>query len=127
MTVVILTLLTIEMVAFPMGWGHHGVSIDLPKTYHPINMLGANREDAIVIGILRDGKVFLGKEQVTATGLLDKINGRLNQHAERKVYIKADARVQYATVSMVLDAVSSAGIEKIGFLTDRRRNPTATQ
>jgi biopolymer transport protein ExbD len=84
MLVVILTLLIIETVAFPLAWGHHGVGIDLPRVNHPVNMMDANGEDAMVVGIMRDGNVFFGNERVTAEQLTAKIRERLSHHAERK-------------------------------------------
>ena len=36
------------------------VSTGLPKVSHPVSMPGANREDAILIWVTRDGRVYLG-------------------------------------------------------------------
>lgn len=127
MLVVILTLLIIETVAFPLGWGHHGVGIDLPRVNHPVNMGDANREDAMLVAIMRDGKVFFGNEHVTAEQLTARIWARLSRHAERKVYIRADARARYGTVSAVLDGIRSAGILRIGILVDQRKRPASYQ
>lgn len=81
-----------------------------------MKMLAANREDAIVVAIMRDGKVFFGNELVTAEQLPEKIREWLSHYAERKVYIKADARARYGTVWTVLEAVRSAGVERcVGF------------
>jgi biopolymer transport protein ExbD len=35
--------------------------------------------------------------------------------AEKKVYIRAEARLRYRTVLEVLDAIRSSGVEKIAF------------
>lgn len=120
LAVVILTLLIIETVAFPMAW-HHGVGIDLPRVNHPVSMSDANREDAMVVAIMRDGKLFFGNGQVTAEQLPEKIRERLSHHAERKVFIRADARARYGTVSTVLDGIRSGGIVRIGILADQRK------
>jgi biopolymer transport protein TolR len=125
MLVVILTLLIIEMVAFPLAWGHHGVGIDLPRVNHPVNMIDANRQDPMVVAIMRDGKVFFGNERVTAEQLTTKIRKRLSHHAERKVFIRADARVRYGTVSAALDGIRSAGVLRIGILVDQRKRPAS--
>jgi len=42
----------------------HGTGIDLPISSHAALMSGARRDDALVIAILRDGKVFLDTEMV---------------------------------------------------------------
>lgn len=47
-------------VIFLTATPHHGVSADLPKVWHPIPLRGANREDALTISILRDGRIYFG-------------------------------------------------------------------
>ena len=100
---------------------HHGVGVDLPRANRPVNMRDANREDAVLVAIMRDGKVFFGDEHVTAEQLTDKIRERLSHHTERKVFIRADARARYGTVSAVLDDIRAAGILRIAILVDQRK------
>jgi biopolymer transport protein ExbD len=124
MAVVLLTLLIIEMVAFPLAWGgHHGVGIDLPRVNYPVTMRAANREDAVIIGIMRDGGIFFANDRTTAPQLPAKIEERLSHGAERRAYIKADARARYGTVRIVLGAVRSAGVESVGILVEQPYGP----
>jgi biopolymer transport protein ExbD len=95
-----------------------GTWIDLPKVNHPVQMPNAMREDALAIGIMRDGKIFFGGDRTTAAQLPAKIEERLRHGAERKVYIHADARVKYGVVGMVLDGIRSAGVENVGILVE---------
>ena len=100
MAVVVLTLLIIE-ITFPAP-EHHG-GADLPRVTYPVAMWAANREGALVVVIMRDGKVFFRNEQATAEELSEQIRIRLSAtHAERKVYIKADARARYGAIRAVL-------------------------
>ena len=89
---------------------------------HPKLMPGANREDALKIAILRDGKIFFGTEWVAAAELPAKIRQGLSRGAERKVYIIADPRVHYWAVLEVLDGVRSAGVGNIAFLVYERKH-----
>jgi biopolymer transport protein TolR len=116
MFVLVFTMMVAEVSARPP----HGTSVDLPKVWHPVGMWRANREDALIVGIRRDGKVFFRNEMVAPTALSAKIKERLNQGSERKVYIKADAHVGYGRVGAVLDEVRSSGVEKIAFLVEQR-------
>jgi biopolymer transport protein ExbD len=95
---------------------HHGVGPDLPRVWHPVSMPHANREDAMVVAILRDDKVFFRNDRVTPDQLPAKIRDSIAQGAERKVYIRADLRAKYGWVAEVLDNMHSGGVEKIGFL-----------
>ena len=101
---------------------HHGTYPYLPKVDHPVSMPGANREDAMIVNVTRDGKVYFGVEQVNPADLPQKIVDRLKDRSvERKVYIKADMRARWETVKQVLDGVSAAGLMRVAFLVDQRR------
>jgi biopolymer transport protein TolR len=102
-------------------------SADLAKVSHPVAMRAALREDALLVAVQRDGKVFFGNDVVPTEGLAAMIKERLSHGAERKVYIRADARANYGTVAGVLDSVRSAGVENIAFLVDERKSPCAYQ
>lgn len=100
----------------------HSGSVDLPKVLHPASMPNADREDAMIVYVTRDGKVYFGREQVTMADLPQRITDRLNDHSvERKVYIKADMRARWGGIKLVLEAVHSAGILRVAFLTYQRQ------
>jgi biopolymer transport protein TolR len=99
---------------------HHGLAVDLPKVRQPINMPGAKREDASIISIMQDGKLFFGNERVSVSQLLLKIEEQLGHGGEKKVYLRANPRATYASVKPVLDAVRSAGVDSVGILVDPR-------
>jgi biopolymer transport protein ExbD/biopolymer transport protein TolR len=85
-------------------------------------MPGALRDDAMLVSIMRDGKVYFGSEQIGPDYMAGKIQARLtDRDVERKVYIRADARARYGTVKTVLDGVRSAGLLGVAFLVDQRR------
>jgi len=115
---VALTLLVAFMTA---PTAHHCVSIDLPKVNHPTTMARAEREDALVVAIMRTGDVFFGNDKFFADSLGGALRERLRSTRERKVYIRADARVHWATFGLVLDEVRAAGIGEVGFLADQRK------
>jgi biopolymer transport protein TolR len=103
---------------------HHGYGPDLPHVSHAITIAGANRDDVMMISIMRDGMIFFGMDKLSPSQLPSKIQDRLKDRSvERKVYIRADRRVWYGTVKEVLDGVGSAGIERVAFLVDERRPP----
>ena len=120
---IMVVLVFAELIAGTMSYNpHHGVSIDLPRILRPVSMPGALRDDVMQISITRDGKVFFGSDQIVPDYMTGKIQARLaDLDVERKVYIRADARVRYGTVKTVLDGVRSAGILRVAFLVDQRR------
>ena len=55
---VMLVLLIIFMVLTPML--SKGISVDMVKTVNPVAMQAADKSDAIIVAVTRDGKTFLG-------------------------------------------------------------------
>ncbi len=115
---VMLVLLIIFMVITPML--QKGISVDLAKTNNPIEMQAADTEDALVVAIQRDGKVFFGTDPTTADQLTNKIKDRIANKVDKTVYIRADARAKYGTVVEVVDNVRAAGVDQLGLLTEQR-------
>src|SRR6202167_4279088 len=72
---VMLVLLIIFMVITPML--SKGVSVDLAKTKNPIAMSAADKSDAIVVAITRDGKTYLNTTQVPPEDLPPKVKDLL--------------------------------------------------
>ena len=120
---IMLVLLIIFMVVTPML--QKGVSVDLVRARNPRNMPDADKEDAVVVAITRDGKVFLGSDQV-AEDLVAKVQEKIASRVDKTVYIKSDSRAKYERVVAVVDEVRSAGVDQLGLITERvedRRGP----
>lgn len=117
---VVLVLLIIFMVVTPML--QKGVSVDLAKTDNPKRMEDADKEDALLVAVMRDGKTFLGTEQVQNTSeLTSKIKDKLANRVDKRVYLRADARAKYGKVVEVVDNVRAAGVDQLGLLTEQRK------
>ncbi len=101
-----------------------GITVDRPKVDHPKTMPKADREDAMVVAVFRDGTIFFNNDKLSADQLTRGIRERVSKGAERKVYIKADARAKVGSVSEVLDGIRASGIENIAFLVDQRKPVT---
>lgn len=122
---VMLVLLIIFMVVTPML--SKGVSVDLVMTRNPIPMEAADKEDAIVIAVTRDGRLFLGTTLMELENLTAKVKDALATRLDKTVYIKADARARYERVVQVIDGIRSAGVDNIGLLTERIREKGAAE
>jgi biopolymer transport protein ExbD/biopolymer transport protein TolR len=127
---VMLVLLIIFMVITPML--QHGQSVDLAKVNNPEQMPDADKEDALLIAVMRDGRVYFGNDQIAVDQLTGKVKDRIANKTDKRVYIKADARAKFGSVVEVVDNVRAAGVDQLGLLTDQRRTtpppaaPTAT-
>ncbi len=116
---VMLVLLIIFMVITPML--QKGVSVDLARTNNPVAMPDADKEDALLVAIQRDGAVFFGSDKISPDQLTNKMKERLANRTDKRVFIKADARARYGNVVEVVDNVRSAGVDQLGLLTEQRK------
>jgi biopolymer transport protein ExbD/biopolymer transport protein TolR len=118
---VMLVLLIIFMVITPML--SKDVTVDLAKVQNPEQMTDADKEDAIVVAITRDGAIFLGRDKVESDQLTNKIKDRIASRVDKRVYVRSDARAKYKNVVEVVDNVRSAGVDDLGLLTEQQRKP----
>jgi biopolymer transport protein ExbD/biopolymer transport protein TolR len=116
---VMLVLLIIFMVITPML--QKGTPVELAKTNNPIPMQDADKEDALIVAVARDGKIFFDTSQIGPEELTQKIRDRIANRVDKKVYVKADARAHYKSVVEVVDNVRSAGVSELGLLTEQKR------
>ncbi|HTS56831.1 MAG TPA: biopolymer transporter ExbD [Terriglobales bacterium] len=116
---VMLVLLIIFMVITPML--QKGVSVDLAKVNNPESMPDADKEDALVVAIMRDGKIFFGNDQTPPDQLTQKVKDRLASRVDKRIFIRADARAKFGSVVSVVDNVRAAGVDQLGLLTDQRK------
>jgi biopolymer transport protein TolR len=115
---VMLVLLIIFMVITPML--QNKVQIDMASVLNTTNMPDADKEDAIVVAITRDGGVFLGQNKVAVTELGGMVREKLSDKPSKTIFVRADARAQYKAVEDAIDAVRTAGVDDVGLLTQKR-------
>ncbi len=118
---VMLVLLIIFMVITPMLTP--GIPVTLAQTRNPAAMSDVDKEDALVVAVLRDGRISLGNELVTEKVLFDQVKDRLAGRNNKTVYVRADARARYEYVVDVVDNVRTAGVDQLGLLTEQVRRP----
>jgi biopolymer transport protein TolR len=114
---VMLVLLIIFMFITPML--QKGVSVELARTRNPIDMKEADRDDAVLVAITRDGKFWLGKDRVNIEDLAAKVNDLLSTRLDKTVFLKSDLRAKYGDVVQVVDSIRNAGVDKVALLTER--------
>jgi biopolymer transport protein ExbD/biopolymer transport protein TolR len=116
---VMLVLLIIFMVITPML--QKGVTVDLAKTTNPKPMPDAEKEDALIVAVMRDGSVFFDTQKVQPEELTQKVKDRVGNRTNKEVFVKADARAKYKSVVDVVDNVRSAGVDTLGLLTEQKK------
>ena len=119
---VMLVLLVIFMVTAPII--QQGVSVDLPKT----RAAGLNsQEDPLVVGLTKDGKVFLNDNAIALADLKGKLAAIGQASPDRAVLLRADRSVPYGDVVGVIAAIKEAGINKLGMVTEPAPDAAASR
>jgi biopolymer transport protein ExbD len=98
------------------GVPHHSLPVDLAVASHAVPMPDAQKDDAIIVWIARDGTVYFRNYKTTLDEIPGAIEEAVRDGAEHKVYVKADARARYFDVKAVVDAIRLAGIRDVVFL-----------
>ena len=109
---VMLVLLIIFMVVTPML--QKGVSVDMAPVNNPEQMPDADKEDALLVSIVRDGTVYFGTEKISVDNLTTRVKDRLANKQDKRVYVKADMRTHFGDVVKVVDSVRAAGVDDLG-------------
>ena len=121
---IMLVLLIIFMVVTPML--QKGVSVDMANVNNPHDMKDADKDDAIVVAVTRDGKIYLGNTQLNKEDLTGQIKDRIATRLDKTVYVKSDARAKYGDVVAVVDEIRSAGVDQLGLLTEKTQQKGTT-
>lgn len=114
---VMLVMLIIFMVITPML--SKGVSVDMVRTKNPIPMQAADKSDAVVVAVTRDGKTYLGTTQINPADLAPKVKDLLTNRLDKTVFVKSDQRARYERVVEVVDNLRAAGVDQLGLLTEQ--------
>ena len=125
---VMLVVLIIFMVITPML--QKGVTVDLAQANNPKPMPDAEKEDALIVAVMKDGSIFFDTQRVLPEELTQKVKDRLDRMSnknEKEVYVKADARARYKSVVDVVDNVRAAGVDTLGLLTDQKKTTNPPQ
>jgi biopolymer transport protein ExbD/biopolymer transport protein TolR len=99
-----------------------GISVDMAKVNNPVPMQDADKEDALLVSVMRDGTVYFGADKIAVDSLTGKVKDRLASRTDKRVYVKADARAHFGNVVQVVDGVRAAGVDDLGLLTDQRKS-----
>jgi biopolymer transport protein ExbD/biopolymer transport protein TolR len=122
---IMLVLLIIFMVVTPLL--QKGVSVDMAKTKNPREMREADRDDAIIVSVTRDGNVFLHDERLSKNQLNEKIKDLLQSRVDKTVYVRSDRRAKYGEVVDVVDIVRASGVDALGLLTAKADSASQSQ
>jgi len=110
---VMLVLLIIFMVTAPLM--QQGIDVDLPQTKTQALRLN---EEPLVLSVQRDGRTFVGKQEVAAGELTAKLEAVFAARGDKALYLRADREAPYGLVAKAMAAARNAGATKLGIVTE---------
>ena len=116
---IMLVLLIIFMVVTPML--QKGVSVDMAKVNNAEDMQNADKDDAIILAVTRDGKMYLGSKQIALSEITTSVKDQISNRLDKTVFVRSDARAKYGDVVKAVDEVRSAGVDNLGLLTEKNQ------
>jgi biopolymer transport protein TolR len=114
---IMLVLLIIFMVVTPLL--QKGYSVDMARVPNPADMPDADKDDAIIVAITRDGTIYLGSTKVGLEDLQNHVKDALSNRVDKTVFVRSDARAKFGEVKAAVDEVRSAGVDNVGLLTQK--------
>jgi biopolymer transport protein ExbD len=114
---IMLVLLIIFMVVTPML--QKGVSVDMASVTDPRDMQDADKDDAVIVAVTRDGTLYLGNTKIAKEEITGQVKDHIANKLDKTVYVKSDARAKYGDVVAVVDEIRSAGVDSLGLLTEK--------
>jgi biopolymer transport protein ExbD len=114
---VMLVLLIIFMVITPML--SKGIDVEKFKARNPVAMQAADKSDAVLISVTKDGKTYLGTTQVPPDQLTPKVKDMLKDRVDKTCFLKADIRARYEVVLEIVQNLQAAGVDSLGLLTEQ--------
>jgi len=118
---VMLVLLVIFMATAPMLSA--GVQVDMPESE-----AGAIHEDdqgPIEVSLLATGQIYIGETPVTQGRLLELLGAMTKENPDRRIFIRADKKLNYGEVMATLGSINAAGFRRIALITQQGVNAPA--
>lgn len=110
---VMMVLLVVFMVAAPLMTS--GIALDLPKVG---GKAMEGKETSVNISVDKEGYYYIGKAEVPAEEIVEKLKAIKSTNAELSVTISGDADAGYGRVIGLMAILKEAGFDKVGLKTE---------
>jgi biopolymer transport protein ExbD len=110
---VMLVLLVIFIITAPLFT--HAIRLDLPKV---ASQVARETPDTITLSIDDTGKFYWNDKPVTFEQMQAQFAAEGKKPAQPELHLRASAATHYDVIARVMGAAQSAGLSKIGFVTE---------
>lgn len=125
---VMLVLLIIFMITAPLL--QQGVEIELPQA--SANPLPSEQKEPVILTVSKTGEYYLNvgeqiKEPISEEVLVHRVAAVVKYQPDTPVLVRGDRSVDYGSVTHAMVLLQSAGVEKVGLMTDQIDNQGAAE
>jgi biopolymer transport protein ExbD len=116
---VMLVLLVIFIITAPLLT--HAIRLDLPSAQAPAS---TETPETVTVSIDAKEQLFWNDAPLgDAQALRERLAGIAQRTPQPELHLRADQQVRYQRIAEVMSAAQSAGVTKIGFVTDPKPAP----
>ena len=105
---VMLVLLIVFMITAPMLAA--GMRVDLPQAK---SAQVVEPKEPVIVTVQKDGKMFLGRDELTLGQLGDALRIKLGTDKERAIHLRGDRDAAYGQIVAVIDQLKASGFAKV--------------
>ena len=117
---VMLVLLIIFMITTPLL--QSGITVNLPKAKNPLDAPEADSNEAVVIAVNREGRLYLKKTPTSDEDLYNYLQNRFSGgEINRTIFLKADTALSYGRVVQIVNGCRRSGVERIGLMAEKEK------
>ncbi len=117
---VVLVLLIIFMVVTPML--QRGKSVELPKAKEISKDNAEKNDNALILSVTPDKKIYLDSDQVDEKALEDKLRLELDKDPGRKILLKGDNSLVVGDMRKVMDVARKAKAKSVALGVEELKN-----
>ena len=118
---VMLVLLIIFMITTPLL--QSGITVNLPKAKNPLDAPEADSNEAVVIAMNREGRLYWKKKQISEQEMYELLLKQFQAgDINRTIFLKADTALAYGRVVDIVNGCRRAGVERIGLMAEKERD-----
>jgi biopolymer transport protein TolR len=117
---IMLVLLIIFMITTPLL--QTGITVNLPKAKNPLDAPDADKKEAVVVALNREGRIYLAKTPISEADLSEFLLRRFTgAEIDKTIFLKADTAVEYGRVVNIVNQCRRAGVDRIGLMTEKEK------
>jgi biopolymer transport protein ExbD len=116
---VLLVLLVIFMAALPLT--QKAIDTKLPATSAP----SGERTSDIVLEYTDAGQISINRQPIALTELETRLRTIYADRWDKTMYVIGAGTLRYKQIVEVIDAAKGAGVEKVGIVTEKMRQPAS--